>query len=590
MSDASGGPEPGGDNPQQLADLREILLGKERRAIAELRRRLDTLEVTPEEVAEKLPDAIALGASRNDRLARALAPTLEGAITESVQRNPQQIAQAIYPSLGPAIRKAISEALAGLVAGINHAIEHSLSWQGLKWRVEAWRTGVPYPQVVMQHALVYRVEQVYLIHAETGLLLAHVAAPDLQAPDADLISGMLTAIRDFVADSFSASEAGAAGGLREFTVGDVMVMVEPGPKALLAAVVRGQPPPSLLERLQRTLETIHLQFASPLGRFTGDAAPFEPARPLLAECLEKVLEIDRPKRRSLAPRIAWALALLVVLALVTWAFLARRRWQRDLAALRAQPGLVVLEAHRALGGWRFSGLRDPLAADPQVVLAGLGVDTSGVRGTWRPFLSADAPIVLKRVARALNPPSSVVLALVGDTVAAAGAADIAWLDAAPARAVGIPGVARVELAHVAPRLPAPLRSIADSIEGSLVLFNPGSAALDAAAGQTVRAAAARLRRLAAALAPAWDVVLDVVGRTDTTGTLEVNHPLSRERAQAVARAMVRLGIPSATLAPLGAATGSPLGATAGGDVARTNRSVAFTVRVARSAAGGGRTP
>jgi len=77
---------------------------------------------------------------------------------------------------------------------INRAIEHSFSPQGIRWRIESWRTGVPFAQIVMRHALVYRVEQVLLVHAETGLLLAHV--PDGALGDADLVSSMLTAIGD----------------------------------------------------------------------------------------------------------------------------------------------------------------------------------------------------------------------------------------------------------------------------------------------------------------------------------------------------------------------------------------------------------
>jgi OOP family OmpA-OmpF porin len=193
-------------------------------------------------VADLLPEAIALRAGRDRHLARALAPTIDGAISESVRRRPREIATAIFPILGPAIRKAIAETLAGLVNSINSGIEHSLSPRGLKWRIEAWRTGVPYAQIVLRHALVYRVEQVFLIHPENGLLLSHASAPDsLRRP---LVSGMLTAIRDFVADSFARERE--AGGLRRFSVGELTVMVEQGPRALLAAVIRGQAPDTLL--------------------------------------------------------------------------------------------------------------------------------------------------------------------------------------------------------------------------------------------------------------------------------------------------------------------------------------------------------
>jgi OOP family OmpA-OmpF porin len=223
------------ESAREFARLRGLLVGREQQDIADLRREIRSVALTADNVGRHLPEAIALRAGQDDQLARALAPTLERAFTEAVHRNPDQIAEAIYPTLGPAIRKAIAESIGGLVQGINRGLEESLSVRGLKWRIEAWRSGVPYAQVVMKHALVYRVEQAYLIHAETGLLLAHVTAPDLTAPDADVISGMLTAIRDFVGDAF---RSGGGGALHQFKVGDVTVIVEAGPRALIAAVVR----------------------------------------------------------------------------------------------------------------------------------------------------------------------------------------------------------------------------------------------------------------------------------------------------------------------------------------------------------------
>jgi len=143
--------------------------------------------------------------------------------------------------------------------------------------------------------------------------------------------------------------------------------------------------------------------------------------------------------------------------------------------------------------------------------------------------------------------------------------------------------------QVAPHLPAALQPLADSIQRSLVLFAPGSAQLASEAAGTVRAVAARLRRLQATVAPAWVVAVEIVGRTDTTGSSEVNRPLSEERAQGVARALARMGIAPTRLAPIGAGAGDPLPADQSGDVARTNRSVAFAVRL-RPAPGGGSAP
>ena len=56
------------------------------------------------------------------------------------------------------------------------------------------------------------------------------------------------------------------------------MLVETGPRANIAAVVRGTPPDSLPAKLQTTLETIHLQWCDPLTAFNGDAAAFAPQR------------------------------------------------------------------------------------------------------------------------------------------------------------------------------------------------------------------------------------------------------------------------------------------------------------------------
>jgi predicted ABC-class ATPase len=58
----------------------------------------------------------------------------------------------------------------------NHSLDISISWQGVKWRLEAMRTGKPFGEVVLLHTLRYRVEQVFPIQRESGLLLLHVAA------------------------------------------------------------------------------------------------------------------------------------------------------------------------------------------------------------------------------------------------------------------------------------------------------------------------------------------------------------------------------------------------------------------------------
>jgi len=69
---------------------------------------------------------------------------------------------------------------------------------GIRWRFESLRTGKPFKQVVQEHSLMSPVTQVFLIHRRTGLLIKQVRQESCTTHDGDMVSGMLTAIQDFV--------------------------------------------------------------------------------------------------------------------------------------------------------------------------------------------------------------------------------------------------------------------------------------------------------------------------------------------------------------------------------------------------------
>ncbi|HEX8026832.1 MAG TPA: hypothetical protein VF491_00145, partial [Vicinamibacterales bacterium] len=270
-----------GDAGDALDTVRAILVGPEQRAIEAMRARLDDPAAQARDVAAVLPQALQLRALDGE-LARALTPPVQDAITASIQRNPKPLADALFPVMGPAIRKAVAASLTAMVESLNRTLEHSVSMQSFKWRLEALRSGRSFAEVVLTHTLLFRVEQVFLIERGSGLLLQHVHASGVGVQDADMVSGMLTAIRDFVGDSFTVTDQAS---LDAFHVGDLTVWIEQGPHALVAAVIRGTPPGDLRLLLQEATETIHLQLAHAFEAFQGDAHPFDAARPELEACL-----------------------------------------------------------------------------------------------------------------------------------------------------------------------------------------------------------------------------------------------------------------------------------------------------------------
>ncbi len=488
-----------------VARLRTILLGREREQLRRLEQRLDDPE--------------------------ALSPVVTQALTRSVRRDPQPLADALFPVMGPAIRRAISQALAGMLQSLNQALESTFSLQGLAWRWEAIRTGRPFAEVVLRHSLVYRVEQVFLVHRESGILLQHLTAPSVDAQDAGMVAGMLTAIQDFARDSFRVSQQEM---LEQLQVGELTVWVEQGSRALLAAVFRGHAPVEFRTELQATLEELEGEHAAELDGFQGDTMPFGRSRPRLEALLREARQV-RPRR---AHWQAWVL-LVAVLGLAGFLLLPRYRAARHFAdyvrRLRATPGLVVTQAGRDGGRFLVQGLRDPQAPDPATLRAAAGVDTSALTERWEPYVALLPEFMARRAARALRPPASLTLRMAGDTLVARGAAPAAWYRDAGRLALALPGVGAWREERVAARDIPALAPLVQAVELERLQFPVGSAGLDSTAvrgAARIARAVARLDSAAAALG--FGVTLFLVGSADEQGDEALNDQLRRARADALA--------------------------------------------------------
>lgn len=512
----------------EMAELRSLLLGPAEAQIAEIHQRLTDPHRQLREVSSVLPDAIAVRSRQDEELSHALGPTVTTAIERSVRKNPQPLVDAIFPIMGPAIRRAIAVALSGMVQSLNQSMAYSFSAQGLKWRVEGWRTGKPFAEVVMLHTLLYRVEQVFLIHRETGLLLQHVVAGTGAVQDADMVSGMLTAIQDFVHDSFNSP---AEEQLETLEVGELTVWIEQGPLAILAAVIRGNAPQDLRPVFQETLETIHLQFRPALQEFSGDASQFDAARPLLEDCLHTQIDDEKraraPKARVPIPVIL--IASLVVIALLAWGYFSwrdSRRWNDYVERVRNEPGVVVTDSGKRDGKYFIAGLRDPLARDPSAFLAESKVDPQAVVTRFEPFQAMSPEFVLARARLLLAPPQTVNLKLADGTLEAEGFATLQWIEETRRTVRFIAGVNRFKEDNLLD---------VDRIVNPSLLFEINSTDLAAGQEEKLRQLVTDIERLQTlAEAMRKNVRLEITGRADGSGTEEHNAQLSKGRADRIA--------------------------------------------------------
>lgn len=432
--------DPGDDTREAYDELRQLLVGDELEKLERLRARLEAPEDFAREVGEVLPRAMEQRSQRNEELSAAMVPTVEEILRLSIKKDINRFADALFPVIGPAIRKSIRETFREMIQALNRTLEQSLSSQGISWRLEAWRTGIPFAQVALLHSLVYRVEQVFLIHRETGLLLCHVGQDDVGVDNADLVSSMLGAINDFVGDSFAGEDDRT---LNRVEIGELSLWIECGPDAILALAVRGEAPNELRTRMQETLEKIQLELDAELTGFAGDTQAFENREDLLDGCMQAQYQ----EQKKTGAGKAVAVLVVIGLALLAWAWLEFnefRRQQAYRAAFEAEPGYVVTRGDERGGRYVLYGLRDPLARAPEELFDRAPLPADAVGHEFTPYQSLDPELIERRARLILAPPATVELALDGSRLVVSGRAGRDWQAQLQQRAPLIAGIDSVD--------------------------------------------------------------------------------------------------------------------------------------------------
>ena len=471
-------------------------------------------------------------------LAEALKPTVAAALRRSVRDDPQVWVEALFPILLPAIRMAVASALREMLATLNQIVEHSLSFQSWQWRLESWRTGKKFGEVVLLRTLVYRVEQVLLVDRHTGLALASVAAADITPKDTDLVAGMLTALQDFVGHSFGADPDAR---IRELYVGNFSLVVEQGARAALAAAVRGNAPAELRETLRAAIDLIHQEFGPELRDFKGDPKPFERSCTILEGCLQAQYRAPVGRSYKKLYAVAAVAALLVAGWIGFWVHQARR-WNRALADLQNRAGIVITLYGSSDGRYFLEGLRDPLAVSPENLLSDHGFDVREVSTRFRPFISLDPPLVAKRARAAIEAPAGVSVSLDGDVLKLAGTAPHGWILQArnAGKGLALAGIREVRIDELIDRDLEVLRA---EVQGIHILFDINSSELTREQELVRRALADKVREWTRGAILIGRVPrVQVSGYADATGTEDRNRDLSRERAERVTEFLKGQGI------------------------------------------------
>lgn len=525
-----------------LDQLKELLFGAEKQALDSISERVERREIRTADVADILPEAIHQSHQKDGELVESLTQPVGECVQQALRDEPETYADALYPVMGPAIRKSIMHALRNFSQQINEAVDNSVSPQGLKWRWQASRAGIPFGEYVLQKTMRYRVEQAYLISRENGLLVDHVHHESSKIKDSDAVSAMFTAIQDFVKESFSPDRTGR---LESADMGEFTLWAVHGPHALLVCVIRGVPPKSLRADLSAILERIHFRYGDAIRDYKGDTSTIPDVEVELERCLQFEAREESDKVRK-GPPVPIVIFLLLLVAIA--AFLGVRSWmysqqqEKFEAALNNTPGIYVTNIDRSGRNFAVRGLRDPLAMEVAEIAETVDIPAERLSASMQPFQSLQPEILAQRAAQMFDKPESVNLSVSGTMLVASGEAPAAWRQALQSRFSNLAGIDRLDISGLQASDWQQFEDRIASLNNRKFFFSSG---LDLVEGDQDK-----LREFASELATLLDDARDLEyslsvttrGSADSIGDAAANAALADRRATFAATVLASAGV------------------------------------------------
>jgi OOP family OmpA-OmpF porin len=524
----------------QLNELRNLLVGLSNEEL----KRLQTLLRDPHEFAGEispiLPAAIRKMVERGQLSLDSVLPMIEEALHQGIQKNPQRLADILFPVMGPAIRKAVSEDLKRLIQTANAGLEQGFSPKRLGWRLQALFTGKSYTEILLAKTYIFHVSHVMLIHRQTGLLLHQEKADKAVDLEADMISSMLTAIRDFVSDSFNQMEHAS---LDQIQVGDMTILIEQGPFAIVAAVIKGMPPADYRVSLMEAIEAVHFNHALDLENFDGNVLVYENTGKFLKTCL-----VSYRKQGEGSKPWPLIIILIIILLAIGWFGFQRyslnKRINRFTEQLDALPGYHINDIQRSGRFFVIRGFKDYEAPEYKQLESWKIHDTGRIQLRLDPIISLEPAMILYRAEKILQPLSSTSLDYQNGTLILKGTANKTWFEENLPAWTSIPGVNDIDTRELNVKSPPDLSWIIPAIERHQFAFDVNITTLDSVQQRqfdSLVAAAVLLTDYNAQYGKKMAIFVQVY--TNRYGNIEANIRKATERVDAFVSKLKEAGLP-----------------------------------------------
>jgi outer membrane protein OmpA-like peptidoglycan-associated protein len=178
---------------------------------------------------------------------------------------------ALYPIMGGMISKYVTQAIKEMMEKINEKIEQGLSVERYKRKVKARLTGVSETELLLEESSDATVQSIFVIHKETGLLIAEANLESSEIDDPHMVASMSSAIKDFVNDWISNQEESGSKEIQLLSYGDATLYIESAGSVYMIAFLDSEPDYEQRKEIHTFFANVVKKFSTVFQSFDGDS-------------------------------------------------------------------------------------------------------------------------------------------------------------------------------------------------------------------------------------------------------------------------------------------------------------------------------
>jgi hypothetical protein len=185
------------DEDVLMHQLRDILLRDDRETLSAVKRVLEDKTLLSDKISPIVEEHLEM---MRQNFPQEYEKLVNKMIEQKLKSSQTEILEVIYPALGKMITKFISLQFQLLKESIDQQMKSMFSTKNIMDKLRYRFSGVKSADIILAAADVPRVEEIFVVQKNSGLLLGSAALYPTENRDA--VVGMLTAIKDFVEDAF----------------------------------------------------------------------------------------------------------------------------------------------------------------------------------------------------------------------------------------------------------------------------------------------------------------------------------------------------------------------------------------------------